>query len=37
MDQRLIAARRGTAEQYKRPCLFTTPGEDDRQLNLANH
>jgi len=35
MDRRLIAARRGTAEQYKRPSLLTAPGEDDRLLNLG--
>lgn len=32
MDRRLAAARRSTAEQYKRPCLFTSPGDDDRAL-----
>lgn len=34
MDRRLTRARRGTPEQYKRPCLFTDPGEDDRALGL---
>lgn len=32
LDERLIAARRSMAEQYKRPCLFTIPGEDDAAL-----
>jgi hypothetical protein len=35
MDQRLSLARHGTAEQYKRPCLFIAPGEDDRALGLS--
>lgn len=30
LDARLAAARRSTAEQYKRPCLLTNPGDDDR-------
>lgn len=34
MDRRLSAARGGTAEQYKRPCLFCEPGADDRTLEL---
>jgi hypothetical protein len=29
IDQRLMACRRATAEQYKRPCLLTTPDADD--------
>lgn len=33
-DQRLGAERGGTPEQYKRPCLLTTPGADDH-LGLA--
>ena len=36
MDQRLAAARRATAEQYKRPCLFTSPGEDDKALQFGD-
>lgn len=32
LDARLAASRRSTAEQYKRPCLLTAPGEDDRLL-----
>jgi hypothetical protein len=32
MDRRLLAEHRSTAEQYKRPCLFTEPGADDRAL-----
>ena len=32
MDRRLAAIRRSTAEQYKRPCLFTLPGQDDDAL-----
>jgi hypothetical protein len=35
MDRELLAARGATAEQYKRPCLFTQPGEDDQALGLA--
>ncbi|MBP7745620.1 MAG: GH3 auxin-responsive promoter family protein [Phycisphaerae bacterium] len=35
MDARLAAARRSTTEQYKRPCLFPAPGQDDRALDLA--
>ena len=35
MDRRLLAARRSTAEQYKRPCLFTEPGGDDEALGLS--
>lgn len=29
LDRRLLAQRQSSAEQYKRPCLFTQPGEDD--------
>jgi hypothetical protein len=32
MDRKLIADCRSTAEQYKRPCLFTEPGADERIL-----
>jgi hypothetical protein len=32
MDSRLSAQRGSTSEQYKRPCLFTAPGDDDRAL-----
>lgn len=32
MDERLMLARRGTAEQYKRPCLCLQPGDDDKLL-----
>ncbi|MCK4343430.1 MAG: GH3 auxin-responsive promoter family protein [Phycisphaerae bacterium] len=32
MDRRLTAARQSTAEQYKRPCLFTSPDEADQTL-----
>jgi hypothetical protein len=35
MDSRLGAQRGSTAEQYKRPCLFTEPGADDRALRLS--
>jgi len=35
MDRELLATRGSTAEQYKRPCLFTRPGEDDEALGLA--
>lgn len=34
MDQRLALARQGTAEQYKRPCLFVSPGSDDHALGM---
>ncbi|MBN2447409.1 MAG: GH3 auxin-responsive promoter family protein [Phycisphaerae bacterium] len=34
MDRRLTAARGSTAEQYKRPCLFTQPSDDDRLLRV---
>lgn len=34
MDRHLLAQRRGSAEQYKRPCLFTNPGDDDEALRL---
>jgi hypothetical protein len=30
LDERLQSGRRSTAEQYKRPCLLTSPGEDER-------
>jgi hypothetical protein len=36
MDQRLSIARQGSAEQYKRPCLFIAPGEDDRAMGLVS-
>lgn len=36
MDARLSRARRATAEQYKRPSLFTTVGEDDQALGLQS-
>jgi hypothetical protein len=32
MDRRLAQQRGSTAEQYKRPCLFTDPGSDDAVL-----
>lgn len=35
MDRRLAAARRGTAEQYKRPCLLTEPGQVEALLCLS--
>ncbi len=35
MDRRLAAGRRSSAEQYKRPCLATEPGEDVRLLGTA--
>jgi hypothetical protein len=35
MDRRLATQRQSTAEQYKRPCLFTSPGEDDRALRTS--
>lgn len=35
MDQRLIATRSSTSEQYKRPCLFTVVGGDDDALGLT--
>ncbi len=35
MDARLTAERLGTPEQYKRQCLFSTPGDDDRKLRMA--
>jgi hypothetical protein len=34
MDQRLTAKREATQEQYKRPCLFTSPGEDDLEMGI---
>lgn len=34
MDQRLMASRRSTTEQYKRPCLFTEPSKDTEALGL---
>lgn len=34
MDDRLRRARGSAAEQYKRPCLCTQPGEDDQALEL---
>ncbi len=33
MDERLMAARGSSPEQYKRPCLLTQPDEDDRLLH----
>lgn len=33
LDRRLIRERGGSADQYKRPCLATRPGDDDRMLN----
>ena len=36
MDQRLAAARHSVAEQYKRPCLFIQPGDDDRALGMPS-
>ena len=36
MDSRLSSARGSTAEQYKRPCLLTHPGDDDRLLNITD-
>jgi hypothetical protein len=35
MDKRLVAERGSSAEQYKRPCLLTTPGEDERMLETS--
>jgi len=35
MDRRLAQQRGSTAEQYKRPCLFTEPGADDAALGVA--
>ena len=32
LDRRLMVNRRATAEQYKRPCLLTTPDADDDLL-----
>jgi hypothetical protein len=32
MDTRLMAAHGASAEQYKRPCLLTTPGDDVKLL-----
>ena len=37
MDARLIATRGSTAEQYKRPCLFTIVGADDQALRLTEN
>jgi hypothetical protein len=34
MNHQLLRDRGSTAEQYKRPCLFTQPGEDDRALGI---
>ena len=34
MDRHLTTARRTAAEQYKRPCLMTSPGDDDRLLAM---
>ena len=36
MDQRLVAYRGSAAEQYKRPSLFTSVGEDDRALGVPD-
>lgn len=36
MDRALIATRGSTAEQYKRPCLFTDPSADDALLNQSD-
>ncbi len=36
MHTRLMAARTSTAEQYKRPVLFTGVGDDDRALDWAD-
>jgi len=35
MDRHLAQQRGSTAEQYKRPCLFTDPGSDDAALCLT--
>lgn len=35
MDCRLMFARGSTAEQYKRPCLLTEPGEDEELLSFS--
>ena len=35
MDQRLAEKRRGTAEQYKRPCLCTKPEDVETLLGVA--
>lgn len=34
-DAQLVQTRGGSAEQYKRPCLFTNPGEDAERLPEA--
>jgi len=36
MDARLSGQRGSSAEQYKRPCLFVAPGEDDQALAPNN-
>jgi len=36
MDRRLVEARGSSAEQYKRPCLLTEPGEDDKLLGIGS-
>jgi hypothetical protein len=36
MDRRLATSRGSSAEQYKRPCLLTEPGEDDRLLGIGH-
>lgn len=35
MDQRLARSRGSSTEQYKRPCLLTNVGEDDRLLGIG--
>ena len=35
MDLRLTQSRGSSAEQYKRPCLLTEPGEDDKLLGIG--
>lgn len=34
LDRRLLTARGSSTEQYKRPCLLTEPGMDDRMLDI---
>lgn len=37
MDRHLVATRGSPAEQYKRPCLLTEPGEDDKALGIPDN
>jgi len=36
MDRRLAESRGSSAEQYKRPCLLTEPGQDEDMLGLGH-